>query len=301
MIHVLSLVVFGAVLLYAGVLLILWQFQERIVFQPPAGVAPAPVSARQVRYRASDGVDLFAYLVGECGPDARAMVAFHGNADLARWLVPWAAEVARRNRMCVMIPEYRGYDGLGGAPTYRGSARDARAALDYLRNTVGIAASGVSYFGHSLGTAIAVELASLEPPEVLVLQSPFSSARDMGARMFLPGLTAFWSLVSRVHFDTFRRVGALASPVWVVHGDKDFVIPVSMGREVFSAAHHKGELLIVHSAGHNDPDEHGSGVCPGHHARRLAHLVQLVCRPDRCRRRRGTARHRRPDRALAPA
>jgi uncharacterized protein len=240
-------------------LLILWRFQERIVFQPPVGVAPTPVSARQVRYRASDGVDLFAYIIGDCAPDARAMIAFHGNADLARWLVPWAIEVARRNRVCVMIPEYRGYDGLGGAPTYEGSARDARAALSYLRDSIGIAPTNIAYFGHSLGTAIAVELASAQQPQVVVLQSPFSSAREMGARMFLPGLTAFWSLVSRVHFDTIRRVQAMTSSVWVVHGDKDFVIPVSMGRDVFAAAQHKGELLIVHRAGHNDVADIGGG------------------------------------------
>jgi uncharacterized protein len=259
-IHILLLVAFGAVLVYAGVLAILWQFQERIVFQPPVGIAPSPVSARQVRYRAADGIDLFAYLVGDCSPESRTLIAFHGNADLARWLVPWASDVARRNRVCVMLPEYRGYDGLGGVPTYEGSARDAHAALGYLRDTVGIAPANIAYFGHSLGTAIAVELASAEPPQVLVLQSPFSSAREMGARMYLPGLTAFWTLISRVHFDTIRRVREMASPVWVVHGDKDFVIPVSMGREVFEAALHKGELLIVHRAGHNDVADIGGGA-----------------------------------------
>jgi uncharacterized protein len=259
-IHVLSLIVLGAVLVYAGVLLILWRFQERIVFQPPMGVPPSAVSARQVQYRAADGVDLFGYLVGDCSPGARAVLAFHGNGDIARWLVPWASEVARRNHVCVMVPEYRGYDGLGGAPTYLGSARDARAALDYLRDAIGIAPDKIVYFGHSLGTAIAVELASTEPPPVLVLQSPFSSARAMGARMFLPGLTAFWTLVSRVHFDTIRRVQETTTPVWVVHGDKDFVIPVSMGHEVFDAARQKGELLIVPRAGHNDVADVGGSA-----------------------------------------
>jgi pimeloyl-ACP methyl ester carboxylesterase len=258
--HVLALFAAGAVLLYAGVLILLWQFQERIVFQPPVDVAPSPVAARQVQYRASDGVDLFGYLVGECTPDRHAMIAFHGNADIARWLVPWAAEVARRNRVCVMIPEYRGYDGLNGKPTYDASARDARAALSYLRDNIGIVPGNTAYFGHSLGTAIAAELASVAAPQVLILQSPFTSARAMGARMYLPGLTAFWALVSRVHYDTMRRVREIASRVWVAHGDKDFVIPVSMGREVFAAALHQGELLIVHRAGHNDVAELGGSA-----------------------------------------
>lgn len=260
MIHVLSLAAFGILLLYAGVLTVLWRFQERVVFQPPGGVPSGTVPARQVRYRASDGVELFAYIVGDCSQDGRAVLAFHGNADIARWLVPWAAEVSRRNRVCVMLPEYRGYDGIAGTPTYEGAARDANAALAYLRDTVGLRLGSVAYFGHSLGTAIAVELASAEPPRVVILQSPFSSALAMGARMYLPGLSPFWRLVSRVHYDTVRRVRSLAVPVWVAHGDNDFVIPVSMGRQVFAAALRQGDLLIVPKAGHNDVPQVAGGT-----------------------------------------
>jgi fermentation-respiration switch protein FrsA (DUF1100 family) len=183
------------------------------------------------------------------------MLAFHGNADIARWLVPWASHVVRETGACVVLAEYRGYDGAAGSPTYAGSSLDARAALDFVRDTMHVAPSDMVLFGHSLGSAIAAELASAEPPRVLILQSPFSTAREMAARMFLPGLTAFWSVISRVHFDTMGRVHALRAPVWVAHGDRDIVIPVRMGREVYAAAAEKGDLLIVHGAGHNDvPD-----------------------------------------------
>jgi pimeloyl-ACP methyl ester carboxylesterase len=243
--------------LYVVVLLVLWRFQERVVFQPPSGVAPTNVSARQVRYRSSDGIDLFAYVVGQCAPDRTTVLAFHGNADLARWIVPWAQEVARTTSACVVIPEFRGYDGVSGTPTYIGSAADARGALAFVRDSLGISPERIVYFGHSLGTAIAAELAAFAAPRTLILQAPFSSAREMGRRMFLPGLVVFWNVVSRVHFDTIDRVRALDVPVWVAHGDNDFVIPVRMGREVFGAAKNKGELLIVPGAGHNDVAERG--------------------------------------------
>jgi pimeloyl-ACP methyl ester carboxylesterase len=200
---------------------------------------------------------LFAFVVGKCSPDHTAVLAFHGNADISRWLVPWAEAVSRETGACVVIPEYRGYDGLAGAPTYEGSARDARAALSYLRETLGVPASNTVYFGHSLGTAIAVELADVEPPRSLVLQAPFSSAKEMARRMVLPGLAMFWKVISRVHFDTAVRVASLDVPVWVAHGDKDFVIPIRMGREVFAAAKRKGELLVIRGADHNDVPERG--------------------------------------------
>jgi pimeloyl-ACP methyl ester carboxylesterase len=256
-ISLLTIVALGLILLYASLLALLWRFQERVVFQPPRGVPPQDVPARRVEYRASDGVRLFAYVVGDCASDEPVMIAFHGNADLARWFVPWAAVVVRETGACVVLPEYRGYDGNEGSPTYAGSSLDARAAFDFTRDSLGVPRERMVFFGHSLGTAIASELASSETPRSLILQSPFSRARDMAARMFLPGLSMFWNLVSRVHFDTIERVQALNTPVWVSHGDRDIIIPVRMGREVFAAARQKGELLIISGAGHNDVADAG--------------------------------------------
>jgi uncharacterized protein len=244
--------VVGVVILYAGAVLMLWHYQERIVFQPPATEPSEPVGGRQVRYRAADGAELFAYVVGECLPDSTVVLAFHGNAEVSRWLVPWAATVARNTRSCVMLAEYRGYDGLGGSSSYITSSHDALAALTYARDAFHVEPSQMVYFGHSLGTAIAVELAAVEPPRALILQAPFTSARDMTGRMIVPGLRLLWRFISRVHFDTLSRASALSCPVWIVHGDKDFVIPVRMGQRVHSAIARRGDLLIVHGAGHND-------------------------------------------------
>ncbi|HXT18072.1 MAG TPA: alpha/beta hydrolase [Gemmatimonadaceae bacterium] len=260
MTSVLVLVACGLMLLYVGLLAMLWRIQERIVFQPPAHPPETHVDATRVDYRASDGVSLFAYVVGDCRSARTVLLAFHGNADLARWFVPWATEVARRTGACVILPEYRGYDGLRPFPSYATSAVDARAAFDYARETLGVPPSRMVFFGHSLGSAIAAELAAVEMPHSLVLQSPFSTARDMAARMFLPGLTLFWGAVSRVHFDTIARVRGLCAPVYVAHGDADLIIPVRMGREVFAAAACPGELLIVHGAGHNDVAGVGGGA-----------------------------------------
>lgn len=260
MIQFIVLAIAGVGLVYSGLLFVLWRFQERIVFQPPSDVSPTSVPARQVHYRAADGVQLFAYIVGDCDPQRPFVLAFHGNADIARWFVPWAMRLARETNACVMLPEYRGYDGVPGNPTYEGSELDARAALEYATNTLDVPASRLVYFGHSLGSAIATELTDVRRPRSLVLQSPFTSALDIGSRRYLPGVGMFWSLVSRVHFDTILRVRGLASPVWVAHGDKDFVIPVAMGRKVFDAAANKGELLIVERAGHNDVADVGGAA-----------------------------------------
>ncbi|HVX38089.1 MAG TPA: alpha/beta hydrolase [Gemmatimonadaceae bacterium] len=242
---------------YVGLLLALWRYQERVVFQPPRRPGLGDVSARRASYHAPDGVALHAYVIGDCALDNTCLLVFHGNAEVARWLIPWAARVHADTGSCVVLAEYRGYDGLAGVPSYESSAHDARAALAYVRDALNVEPSRIVYFGHSLGTAIAAELAAEMPPRALVLQSPFSSAREMAKRLILPGLGAFWGAISRVHFDTVARVGSLSCPVFVAHGDRDLIIPVRMGRAVFDAAREPGELLIVRGAGHNDVPEVG--------------------------------------------
>ncbi len=231
---------------------LVWWRQERIVFQPPIPPGDASLAHCRARYRASDGQELVGYVVGEAEGAPGVLVAFHGNADLAVWQAEWAEELVRRTGWCVLLAEYRGYGGLGGAPTYVTSRLDARAAYAYAREHLGAAPERIALFGHSLGSAIAAELAAEVRPCALVLQAPFTSARDM-ARIFVSATAhRAWRLISRVHFDTVRRVRELDAPVWVSHGDRDFVVPVRMGRLVFEAARVKGELLIVPGAGHND-------------------------------------------------
>jgi pimeloyl-ACP methyl ester carboxylesterase len=256
--QLLSWLLIGLGLAYVGLLLLLWGFQERVVFQPPATPSGGPIHARRVDYTTSDGLRLFSYVIGDCAAEQSVMIAFHGNADVARWLLPWAQQVVERTNLCVVLPEYRGYDGLAGVPSYPASARDALAALQYTRDNLGVTSDRLVLFGHSLGSAIAAELAATAQPRSLVLQSPFTTAQEMARRMFVPGINALWGLISRVHFDTIARVRTLAMPVSVVHGDRDFIIPEWMGRAVYNSAKEKGHLLIVHGAGHNDVPQVGA-------------------------------------------
>ncbi|HJU64986.1 MAG TPA: alpha/beta hydrolase [Gemmatimonadaceae bacterium] len=241
-----------AAVLLVFLLLLLWWTQERIVFQPGGPPFPENPRARRIDFQADDGQPLFAYLVtGEERPD-RAVLAFHGNADLAVALIPWASELSARTGWAVVLAEYRGYAGLPSRPSVAGAERDARAAARMVQETLGIPATRLTLFGHSLGSAIATELAAELHPQRLILESPFTSARDMARIVVAHPIELVWGLISRVHYDTERRVRSLDVPVWVAHGTRDMVVPVRMGQAVFQAARMKGELLIVDGAGHND-------------------------------------------------
>ena len=236
-----------------------WWAQERIVFQPSGPPFPEVRGARRAEYRADDGQPLFALVVGEdSAARARgAVLAFHGNADLAVWQVPWAEEVARRTGCVVVLAEYRGYGGLPGPPTAAGVRRDALAALGFVRDELRPPVGRIVLYGHSLGSAVAAELAPAAQPAALVLVSPFTSARAMARVVAARPVELAWSLISRIPYDTEARVRELDAPVWVAHGERDFIIPVRMGRAVYAAARRKGELLIIPRAGHNDVVEAG--------------------------------------------
>lgn len=259
---VIGLLLAAALVWVAFTVVMLWQRQERIVFQPPSVIPGAPSRARRVEFLAADGHPLHGYVVGPLSgaTPATIVLAFHGNADLSAWLVPWAAALHERTGASVMLPEYRGYGGIPGTPTYLSAQNDARGALAWVRREHPNAR--VVLFGHSLGSAIASELAREMGGDAaaLVLQSPFTSAQAMAARMLFPPLPWLWGAISRVHYDTRAIVRDLTMPVWVSHGTRDIVIPARMGRAVFDAAREKGELLLVGGAGHNDVADVGGGA-----------------------------------------
>jgi fermentation-respiration switch protein FrsA (DUF1100 family) len=236
---------------YAATLFLLWRYQERIVFQPPASTPGERTDAEQVRYTASDGTALFGWVVQPPKPSG-VLLYFHGNAVLARWMVPWARQVAERLNLAIFLAEYRGYDALAGKTSYKGSALDAAAAMKACCERFGASSDEFVVYGHSLGSAIAVELAAASFVRSIILEAPFTSARDMAGGWPLVSSGAIWPWFSRVHFDSVKRVREIGSPVHVVHGERDIVIPVRMGIAVHAAAHLQGRLLLIRDAGHND-------------------------------------------------
>ncbi len=246
------------VALAAFLVALAWIFQERIAFQPPRGPWPSPAGGTRVEYTASDGQKLFAYVVGDPSAPRGLLLSFHGNADLAVWQIDWAEELFRHTGVTVMLAEYRGYMGLEGRPSYAGSQLDAEAAYGFTRNVLKVPEDRIAMFGHSLGSAIATELAKKHQPAALILQSPFTSAKDMAGRMtgYRP-MGLLWRLISRLHFDTGVTVASVFAPVSVSHGARDRLIPAEMGQSVYGAARRKGEWLLVPDAAHNDVGSRG--------------------------------------------
>jgi len=201
--------------------------------------------ARLIDYRSSDGIALRGALVLATDPSAPVAVYFHGNAESAAQNLPFAADLARRG-VGVFLAEYRGYAGLEGSPTEDGLYADGEAAVDAVL-TVGVPPERIVLMGRSLGSGVATELALRKPCALLVLISPYTSMVDMGRT--LAGPAAPLAVPDR--YDNLAKIARVRCPVVILHGTRDEVIPVIMGRTLAAAV--PGIAFVeVPDASHND-------------------------------------------------
>jgi hypothetical protein len=148
----------------------------------------------------------------------------------------------------VLLTDYRGYGGNPGHPTEEGLANDARAAVAFVRERA--AGSPLVYFGESLGAAVAVELAAVDPPAALVLRSPFTSLAAVG-RVHYPWLPVGSLLKDRYPSD--ERIQSMLIPTLVIAGDADSIVPISQSQKICAAAPGCEQLVVIPKADHNDP------------------------------------------------
>ena len=146
----------------------------------------------------------------------------------------------------ILLLDYRGYGKSQGSPSEKGLYADAEAAYEHLIGR-GYAPERIVLYGESLGTAAAVDLASRRPCAGVILEAPFTSGRDLASRL-LPvlGPLVMWS------FDSKSKIRGVRSPLMVLHGTRDEVIPFEMGEGLYRAANEPKQFWAVSGAGHND-------------------------------------------------
>ncbi len=200
-------------------------------------------------------------------PGAPVVLYLHG----ARWNLTGSVTRIERWRelgFAVFAVDYRGFwRSTDVAPTEAYAYEDAEAAWEYLARL----APGRRRFivGHSLGGAIAVDLARRHPEAAgLVLEATFTSVRDMIDQSpwgFLPV-----GLLLTQKFDTLSKIGEVKMPVLVTHGTRDSIVPFAMGERLFNAAHEPKRFVRVEGAGHHNLS--GAGFDP--YRRAIAELFR---------------------------
>jgi len=235
---------------------LLYVTQRSMLYHPIATrISPAEAGlpeAQEVVLTTSDGEKLIAWHVPPRG-DKPVVIYFHGNAEI----VPWRAKrhkVTITDGTGLIAVNFRGYGGSTGAPTEDGLHRDALAAYAFAAERY--APQRIVVWGHSLGTGIAVRLASEKPVGKLILEAPYSSTVDVAASLF-PYVPVRWLMKDQLRSD--ERIGKVHVPLLIMHGVQDDVISIKFGERLFSLANEPKRFIRYDKGGHIDLDEYGAG------------------------------------------
>jgi uncharacterized protein len=243
-------VLIGLLAVYIALVGLLFVTQRKLQYLPDRRlVEPAEVGLDgfdSVRLETPDGERLVAWHASPNGPHP-TIVYFQGNG---------LGLEARADRFRlfhdagygVLALGYRGYSGSSGTPSEAGLITDAATAVAFLR-TNGVPPERLVYYGESLGTGVAVPLASRAEtrPAAVILEAPFTSAIDV-ARLH------YWyvplSLLMRDQFRSMDHVAAIRAPLFVLHGEADGIVPVAHGRRMFESAAEPKEMMEISGGSH---------------------------------------------------
>jgi fermentation-respiration switch protein FrsA (DUF1100 family) len=241
----------AAAVAYAGVVAGTFALQRKLIYFPdtqrPDLSTPGAERFAEVVFATADGLDLLAWYAPPRDGEAPVLVYFHGNGGSIAMRAAKLAPYLEAGCGALLV-EYRGYGGNPGRPSEAGLYADGHGALDWLERQ-GIAPPRLVLYGESLGTGVAVELALSRSAGALVLEAPFTSLADIGARAY-PWLPVRALVHDR--YESLAKIGRLRVPVMVIHGEADRMVPAEMGRALLAAAAEPKRGLFLPGVGHEE-------------------------------------------------
>ena len=221
-----------------------------ILYHPDPGL-PTPVEAgvpdaQPITVHTSDGLALTSWFEKPTDPAKPIMLFFMGDtgslSDRASEFAPYF-----KQGYGFLLLGYRGFGGNPGTPSEKALYKDARAGVAWLAAN-GYPLDRIVFYGHSLGTGIAVEMA-VEYPKAyaVVLEAPYTTLPDT-VTMSSPLLQSNWFMKDR--YDNIAKIGKIRIPLLIIQGTQDEVIPWAQGKALYKAAKGPKEAHFVPDAGH---------------------------------------------------
>ncbi|HEY9815504.1 MAG TPA: alpha/beta fold hydrolase [Candidatus Obscuribacterales bacterium] len=253
----------GVAGLYGALMLLLFAYQRRLIFHPSPTVTRTPaelgLAYDVIQLPYAQGREwVQGWWMPSDRPQAPTVLYLHGNGINMGANVEAAARFHALGLSVFMI-DYRGYgESSGGFPSEQRVYEDADRAWHYLTDQRQIAPEHMVLYGHSLGGAIAIELAARHPDAGgLVIESSFTSMREMVTRATVYDrlFPIDWILTQR--FDSLTKVRSLQSPVIYIHGTADPVVPSDLSAVLYDATAAPAELVWIPGANHNNVAEVG--------------------------------------------
>jgi fermentation-respiration switch protein FrsA (DUF1100 family) len=223
---------------YIFIVALMYIFQRNFLYYPFGKILIIPEDFQEVNLKTLDNTSIYGwYSPPQKGQ--KTILYFHGNAGNLMGRSDRFEKFA--TQYGVMAISYRGYAKSKGEPSQDGFFQDADSAFEFLKSK-NISSKDIILFGESIGSAVAVNLASKHDFGALILEAPFSSILSMAQKSywFLPV-----SLILKDRFEVDKIAPEVTAPVLVMHAKKDYIVPFEEGEKLYSLFNSRKKLIAI--------------------------------------------------------
>ena len=241
----------SAIIIYLFFGLILFIFQRKILFNK-SGKPKKPKdygleNVEELLISTSDGEKLLAWY-SKPNANKPILLYFHGNSfDIGER----ASRIEKyiKEGWGVVLLAWRGYSGNYGKPTEKNLYIDGEAAIKWINDNLNYDYNQIIIYGESLGSGVAVELGTRYKFKSIILEAPFTSITDIASRRYFIYPVKYLIFD---HFDNYSKINKIFSPLLIISGKKDEIVPHFHSKKLFDKAKHPKENLFIDEAIHNN-------------------------------------------------
>ncbi|MBY0355232.1 MAG: alpha/beta hydrolase [Rickettsiales bacterium] len=231
----------------------MWAAQRHLLYRPQTNIQAPTIYGLQdfedLHLQSADGTHVQVW-----HRKARAgyptIVYFHGNGGHLGGRAHYYKLLSDAG-FGILALSYRGYGSSEGRPSEEGFYQDARATMEYASTKTALKPHDIIIYGESIGTGVAVQMATEFPTAALVLQSPYTSVDAVAADKY-PWIPTHWLL--KDHFDSLSKISKVHVPLLLFHGEKDTIVPIRLGKMLFEKANAPKRSIYLPEKGHVDFD-----------------------------------------------
>ena len=224
----------SAIIAYLVLLIFIYFYQRHLLYHPLENNYQndkIQFSYEEIFIKVDDKITLKSWLINKDFRKFKTLVLFHGNAgDLSNRI--YKLNELNKLDINILLISWRGFSGNKGSPTEKNLYEDAEAAIKWL-NEKKVENNQIILYGESLGSGVAVEIGKKNNFNGIILESPFTSVEN-SAKIYYPYLPVKFILKDR--YDSINKIDKIRTPILIMHGKKDDIIPFSMGEELFEKA-----------------------------------------------------------------
>ena len=223
---------------YVFVVISMYFFQRDFLYHPFGKILIIPEDFQEINLKTADNTDIYAWF-SPPQKGQKTILYFHGNAGnlmgRSDRFVKFATQYG------VLAISYRGYSKSRGEPSQEGFFQDADSAFEFLKSK-NISSKDIILFGESIGSAVAVNLASKHDFGAVILEAPFSSILSVAQETywFLP-----ISFILKDRFESDKIASKVSAPVLIMHANKDYIVPFEEGKKLYDLFNSRKKFIAI--------------------------------------------------------